>query len=332
MQYKSVKGFSGWGQLGILLVFFGLGFILAQAVQILIGLQMIPAGLPSDKMGEAILKAMMKRENISYARLAQVLGTFFIFFVPAALYLFICHGKNTLWLGFNKHINGWQILVGFFLIFFSNFIAGSLADISKTIFTHFPGINVMAQQLEGAYRDQVSVLSNLQSWGEFVMALVIMAFFPAMFEEIFFRGALQNLLVRWWKKPLIAIMITSVLFSLVHMSLYLFLSRLALGFVLGLMYQRSKNLWVNIVAHFLNNAMVLIQLFWISRHNEKIELDKTDLNIPIWGGLVAVAITYGLFLLFEKVSVKNRNLVAIEEQNLLDKANAFQPFSKTRNF
>ena len=146
-----------------------------------------------------------------------------------------------------------------------------------------------------------------------------MAFFPALFEEIFFRGALQNLLERWWKAPLMAVIVTSLLFSLIHMSVYLFLSRAILGFILGLIYQHSKNLWVNIIAHFLNNVVAVIQLFWISRHNGKIEVDKLDPKFPLWGGLIAVGITYGLFLLFNKVSAKNRILVGFEEQNLLEK-------------
>ncbi|MBK8496470.1 MAG: CPBP family intramembrane metalloprotease [Chitinophagaceae bacterium] len=102
-----------------------------------------------------------------------------------------------------------------------------------------------------------------------------------------------------------AIIATSLLFSLIHMSVFLFLSRALLGFVLGLMYQRSKNIWVNIIAHFLNNTVAVIQLFWISRHSVKVELDKLDPKVPIWGGLVAVVITWGLFLLFEKVSFKS---------------------------
>jgi membrane protease YdiL (CAAX protease family) len=329
MQYKSVKGFSGWGQLGILLVFFGLGFILAAAVQLLIGLQLVPRGISADKLGETVLKAMMEPENIGYARLSQVLGTFFLLFVPASLYLIVCHGKNTFWFGFNKHINGWQVLIGFFLIFFANIITEPLADLSKNILTHFPSLNTMAQQMEDTYSGQVAALSNLKSWGEFTMALLIMAFFPAMFEEIFFRGALQNLLERWWKAPLAAVIFTSIIFSVIHMSLYLFLSRAVLGFVLGLMYQRSKNIWVNIVAHFLNNTVALIQLFWISSHNRKIELDKMDPKLPLWGGLVAVGITYGLFILFEKVSVRNRNLIAFEEQDLVEKADPFHHLSQT---
>ena len=331
MQYRSVKGFSGWSQLAILLVFFGLGFILAGGVQALIGLQLVQSGLPADKMVEAITAAMAKPENVGYARLAQVLGTLLWLFVPTALYLFVCHGKNTFWLGFNKHINGWQILIGFFIIFCANLIAGPLEEMSKNMLAHFPGINALALRMEDAYSEQVTVLSNLKSWPEFLMALAIMAFFPAMFEEIFFRGALQNLLERWWKAPLVAIIVTSLLFSVIHMSIYLFLSRAVLGFVLGLMYQRSKNIWVNIIAHFLNNSVALTQLFWLSQHNKKIELDKIDPKFPLWGGLIAVAFTYGLFILFQNVSAKNRNLVAIKEQELLDKADSINFFAQKRN-
>lgn len=332
MEYRSVKGFTGWGQLGILLVFLGAGFILAAGVQLIIGLQLIPAGLPADKMGDAMVKALTQPANITFARLSQVLGTFCLLFLPAVLFLLVCHGKNKFWLGFNKHINAGQIILGFFLIFLANVIANPLADLSKMILENFPNLKAIGIQMEDAYTEQVMALSNLKSWGEFFMAIVIMAFFPAFFEEIFFRGAVQNLLERWWKKPLLAILVTSLLFSLIHMSVFLFLSRAVLGFVLGLMYQRSKNLWVNIVAHFLNNTVAVIQLFWISRHAQKVEIDKLDPDVPWWGGLIALTITVGLFLLFEKWSAKNRKQIAFEEQDLLEHADilhSFPPNKKT---
>ena len=100
-----------------------------------------------------------------------------------------------------------------------------------------------------AYTEQVLALSNLKA-GRILMAIVIMAF-SALFEEIFPRS-LQTLLERWWKKPLLALIAASLVFSLIHLSVYLFLSRALLGgFVLGLMYQRSKNIWVNVIAQFL---------------------------------------------------------------------------------
>lgn len=331
MHYRSVKGISGWGQLGILILFLGLGFILAAVVQFIIVLPLMPSGLPPGKMADEMMNVLMRPENVTYARLSQVLGTFFLLFVPAALYLIVCHGRNKFWLGFNKHINGWQILVGFCIIFLANIIAVPLADYSHRLLAHMPDLNAMAQRMENAYSQQVTALSNLKSWPEFLMAVVIMAFFPAMFEEIFFRGALQNLLVRWWKAPLIAIIVTSLVFSLIHMSVYLFLSRAILGFVLGLMYQRSKNIWVNIMAHFLNNAFVLSQLFWMSKRTQKVDLDKLDPKVSVWLGLVAAGISFGLFLLFEKLSAKNREKVDLKEQELLDKNSLYHAFPEMQN-
>ena len=331
MEYRSVKGFTGWGQLGILLVFLGAGFILTAGVQLIIAFQLIPSGLPPDKMGDAMINALMQPENVSAARLAQVLGTFCLLFLPAVLFMLVCHGKNKFWLGFNKHINARQIILGFFLIFLANVIANPLAELSKTVLVNFPKLNALGMSMEAEYTKQVMALSNLKNWGEFLMAIVIMAFFPALFEEIFFRGAVQNLLERWWKKPLLAILVTSLLFSLIHMSVFLFLSRALLGFVLGLMYQRSKNLWVNIMAHFLNNTVAVIQLFWISRHAEKVEVDKLDPKVPWWGALIALAISFGLFLLFEKVSAKNRKQIAFEEQDILEHRDILHAFPENKN-
>lgn len=319
MSYRSIKGVSGIGQFGVLLAFTGLGLVIAGIVQYLIGRQLIPAGLPMDKAVEEMNKAIMKPENVAYARLSQVLGTFFLMFLPVIMYLVICHGRNGFWVGFNRFLSAKQVLIGFLLIFCANVIAGPLADLSRNIIAHFPGLNAMAIKMENAYAEQVSTLGNLKSWGEVMMAIVVMAFFPALFEELFFRGALQTLLERWWKAPLLALVASSIVFSLIHASVYLFLSRFVLGFVLGLMYQRSKNIWVNIIAHFLNNTVAVVQLFWLSRQGKTVEVNKLDPQMSILAGILGLVALVGLFFLFEKMSGKNRMMIAFEEQNLLEK-------------
>jgi hypothetical protein len=331
MEYRSIKGMTGWGQLGILLVFIAAGLVLAAGIQYFIGLQLIPAGLTPEKQVEAMTKALLLPENVNYARLAQILGQFAILFLPSVLFMLVCYGKNPFWLGFNKHINAAQITLGFLLMFLANVIANPLADLSKAVLTNFPSINALGMRLEQEYTEQVMALSNLKSWPEFFMAIVTMAFFPALFEEIFFRGAVQNLLERWWKKPLLALLATSLFFSFIHMSVFLFLSRAVLGLVLGLMYQRSRNLWVNIIAHFLNNAVAVIQLFWISKHAQKVEIDKLDPQLPWWGALIGLAFTIGLFILFEKFSAKNRTQIAFEEQDLLEHSDHLHSFPENKN-
>ncbi|RYF89200.1 MAG: CPBP family intramembrane metalloprotease [Chitinophagaceae bacterium] len=331
MQYKSIKGFTGWGQVGILFIFLGLGFILAGGLQLLIGMQLIPSGTSPASMGDAMLQALLDPKNVGMARLSQVLGTFFMLFVPAVLYSMVVNGKEKFWLGFNPWFTGWQILVGFFIILVANVLASPLAEATKAIVNNFPRLDAYAQNLEDLYNDQVLALSNLKSWPEYIMALFIMAFFPALFEEIFFRGAVQNLLQKWWGKPLLAIVVTSLLFSLIHFSVYLFISRAVLGFVLGYMFYRTRNIWVNIVAHFLNNAIAVSQMFYLSRRNEKLEVDKLDPQVPWWVGLVALVALYFLFRLLHKVSQPLAYNITAREEVLNAKADPFHSFASNQN-
>lgn len=155
-----------------------------------------------------------------------------------------------------------------------------------------------------------------------------MAFFPALFEELFFRGGLQNILVRLTRNPIMAIVITSLLFSLIHISIYLFLSRAILGFVLGLMYHKTKNIWVNVIAHFLNNAIAVTQLFWMSSQNKKVELDKLDPKVDWWYGVIALIALILLFKFLTQLSVKNRQRIELQEQKLYAEGNTHDPFTK----
>ncbi len=316
MEYRSTKGFTGLAQLGFLFAFIGVGVILAGSVQLLFVKQMLPSGAKITD-NAAVLKAMTMTQNIGLARASQVVGTLLLLFLPAVMWSIICNGKNILWIGFSKYINGYQIIIAFFIMYAAAAAAAPLADISKNIFVHFPKINAVAKSLEDTYNMQAAALSNLRNVQEYIVALFIMAFFPAMFEEVFFRASLQNLLVRWWQKPMIAIIVTSLLFSLIHWSIYLFLSRALLGFALGLMYYKTKNIWVNIIAHFINNAIALTALFFYQRRTGKVDLEKIDPSMHWSIGLIGIVALIGLFILLTKYSVKNKAAIELEESKLL---------------
>jgi membrane protease YdiL (CAAX protease family) len=85
---------------------------------------------------------------------------------------------------------------------------------------------------------------------------VLVAAFPALTEEIAFRGLVQH----WLQvaiAPTIALVVSAGLFTLLHFSLlsapYLFL----VGCVLGWAKWRTGSLWPSIVIHAAHNAAVL---------------------------------------------------------------------------
>jgi phage shock protein PspC (stress-responsive transcriptional regulator) len=86
MQYKSIKGFTGMGQLGILFVFIGGGLVLAAVLQYFIAITIVPEGTPMSSMADEMMKALNKPANVNTARLLQVLGTFCMLFIPALMF------------------------------------------------------------------------------------------------------------------------------------------------------------------------------------------------------------------------------------------------------
>ncbi|MBX9783841.1 MAG: CPBP family intramembrane metalloprotease [Chitinophagaceae bacterium] len=331
MEYKSVKGYNGWGQIGFLLLFTGVGFIIAVLLQGVMGMSMVPKGTAFDQLPGAMLKAMSDPANVNAIRMMQVLSTLLMLALPAYAFMRLCHSKHWLWLGFSKYLSPVQVLLGIVIIFCTSMLAQPLADFSKWILSYSPSWTASAINMEKMYNEQVLLMSNLTGWGEFFVGLIIMAFFPALFEEMFFRGAVQSTLHRWWKNPWAAIIVTSLLFSLIHLSIYLFLSRALLGVALGWLFYKSRNVWLGVLIHFINNTFALSQVFYLKRTGGKVNVSDMDTNPEWWGLLISAAVLIGAVILFERVSKKNANVIALKEETLTAQLNPFGNIASSSN-
>ncbi|MHB8868624.1 MAG: CPBP family intramembrane glutamic endopeptidase [Thermoleophilia bacterium] len=94
--------------------------------------------------------------------------------------------------------------------------------------------------------------------GKASILLAGIAFAPFA-EEIFFRGFIFRAMAE--RKGLVrGLLYSSALFSLVHGNVAAFLPLLAGAAVLALSFQRTRTLWVPIIAHAVNNAVALTVL------------------------------------------------------------------------
>lgn len=98
--------------------------------------------------------------------------------------------------------------------------------------------------------------------GAFILNLIVLAITPAVCEEMFFRGVLQKFFVDNIRNKHIAILLTAFIFSAIHMQFSGLLPRFILGAVLGYLFYSSGSLWLSIVAHATNNALVVIAAFF----------------------------------------------------------------------
>ena len=110
---------------------------------------------------------------------------------------------------------------------------------------------------ETALELQAVFLSYDGPW-EFILVLVAMALTAAVAEELLFRGALQTLLIRAGLAPVLAILGSAALFAVLHLQIYFLPALFAMGLVLGILFYWSGNLWYAMIAHFLNNGLIVV--------------------------------------------------------------------------
>lgn len=90
-----------------------------------------------------------------------------------------------------------------------------------------------------------------------IVAIVIMA---PIVEELLFRGAIQGHLLRQWKHPAWAIVLSSLIFGLVHGNWVQAPFAFVTGLALGWMYYRTGSLLPGMLMHFVNNGTAVLSV------------------------------------------------------------------------
>ena len=93
-------------------------------------------------------------------------------------------------------------------------------------------------------------------YGNYIM-IVSVALFPALFEELAYRGFLMQKLLKVVDTTE-AIYITTILFFLIHFSMISFFWMLPFGFLLAYVRMKTKTLWYGVVMHFFFNLTACI--------------------------------------------------------------------------
>jgi membrane protease YdiL (CAAX protease family) len=143
---------------------------------------------------------------------------------------------------------------------------------------------------------------SVQTIGGLLMNILIVGVVASVAEEIIFRGALQQFLQEWTRNGHVAVWISAFIFSAVHLQFFGFFPRLVLGALLGYLFLYTRNLWIPIFVHFINNAFVLI-VSYIGRDSEWL---KDIEEIRITPTLIALATVSLVFTVMVFRSYKNR--------------------------
>ncbi len=283
-------------QFALLIGLMGLCIILAGVIVAVIGTQLMH--VPLLRVSEE----MNKPENANISRLLNTLASIIGFLFPALILAIITGRRPFRQLGFNSLLSSKQLIWVVLITFASMVLGGALGELNEKIPLPAKWLT-KARAMEEAYKVAMMGMAQMKTFGEYIVALIVLGIAPAVCEEVLFRGGFQQVFIGWTKNKWAGIIITAIFFSAIHFSYFGFLPRAVLGIVLGLVFYYSKNIWLNIFLHFLNNAFVVTQLYVMSRKGQP--LSKTmDESMPLWWGAIAIVLLLVFMRPFREESEK----------------------------
>jgi len=292
------KGISYTAGFFMLIAFTIAGILLASAISIPIWTNMTGRSFAEMERG------MSNPAYSNAAKVLQAVTAIIGFFLPVVVTASLMNRKPLKLLGFSSNIKLSQTALVLLIMAASVFVSASLSYFNDII--PIPeSWRTLFDKWENNYNEMAAAIISLNNAAEFILALIVMAFLPALCEETLFRGGLQNFLTRSTKIPWLSIVIVSLIFSAVHFSYYGFLSRFFLGVILGIIYQHSGKLWLSIIAHFINNALAITVLYIYKMQGKPLDEAMAENSDSYWG-ILALPVVIGLLLVFKRISFNQK--------------------------
>ncbi|WP_420148742.1 CPBP family intramembrane glutamic endopeptidase [Spirosoma sp.] len=228
------------------------------------------------------------------------LGTFLL---PSLLYWYVVERRT--WEQFNPRpvsaVAG-LVLVALIVVAFMPF-DGLIIEWNQNL--HLPETLAPIEQwirdkeknLEGITK----YLTTFRTTGQLLVALLVIAVIPAIGEETLFRGILQRNFSYWTGNAHVGIWLAAALFSAIHVQFLGFFPRMLLGALFGYLYLWSGNLWVAILAHFVNNGFTVFMVYLYQKKMISMNIESTE-SVPLLNALIAFVFTVGLLYYFRKIN------------------------------
>jgi membrane protease YdiL (CAAX protease family) len=169
---------------------------------------------------------------------------------------------------------------------------------------HYPWMKFFDQLLSMEYMGKLGEAASLP------VLVMIIAAAPALSEELIFRGVIgRGLIARWGVIP--GVLITSLLFGVVHMHPAHALAVIPLGIALHVVYLATRSFYAPVLLHFCNNAWACVA----TKYAARLPLTDTQTQNPLL--LVAAgALAVAIFWILWQIRVReNPAVVAVPESH-----------------
>lgn len=231
-------------------------------------------------------------------KIGQGIASIFMFVMPPIVYYYITRKENRMQaLGLRRLSSPWWlIIVAVALMFVSIPVTTTLTTWNEGMHLGgaFSGIEKWMKELEETAQALTDKMTNVYTIGGLLLNLLVIAFIPAVGEEMTFRGVIQQSLTRRMN-PHIAIILSAAIFSFFHFQFFGFFPRLFLGILLGYMFYITGSLWTSILMHFVNNGAA-VTLYYLGNIGVIEDAEHWGETQNAWIIVASAVMTLGLII------------------------------------
>lgn len=240
--------------------------------------------------------------DISSIKLAQFMQSMGLFVIPPFLLAYLWSEKPLEYLQVDRKPSSKDVLVAIIIMLSAVPAINLLGEINHAI--HFPdSLSWLENQLvdmEEKAEDLTLRMLDVDTLTGLLINLGLIAIIPAVGEELFFRGILQQILQNKFKTHA-AVWITAIIFSAIHFQFFGFIPRMLMGALLGYMFLWTGNIWVPVAAHFTNNAAaVLYYYFKGDGAQQALDLENIGKSETYFAGIISMMLVSLLIYYFRK--------------------------------
>jgi uncharacterized protein len=207
-------------------------------------------------------------QNIQLLKFFQVVQSIGLFIVPPFILAWLFHDRVDDYLFLNRNISVNSSFMVIALIFFTLPLINFVGEWNNQM--QFPewlsGMEEWMKNAEDRAEEITEAFLKVETTGGLLFNLFMIAFLPAIGEELLFRGVIQRIFTNWTRSHHWGIWISAILFSALHIQFYGFVPRLLLGVLFGYLLVWSGSIWLPIIAHFFNNAFAVTAMFLIDKN------------------------------------------------------------------
>lgn len=214
-------------------------------------------------------------ESIRILKYFQVVQSIGLFIVPPVIAGWFFSEKLSEYLFLNRSITSSSIVLAILITILALPFINYTGELNSRM--QLPqwlsGVEIWMRNTEENAALLTEAFLEVETLGGLLFNLFMIAFLPAIGEELLFRGVIQRIFTNWTKNHHYGIWISAILFSALHMQFYGFIPRMILGVLFGYLLVWSGSVWMPILAHFINNAFAVIMIHLINSNILKPEIE-----------------------------------------------------------